>query len=117
MKLLVDECCEASLVQKLRKEGYDVTYVPEMEPGITDGEVLEEAFKENRVLVTDDKDFGELIFRLQLPAKGIILLRFGINEKQLKSSRLISALKKLGEKIEGNFVVIDKLKIRVSNIE
>ena len=64
MKFLADECCDRSLVEDLRKAGYDVRYVLESDPGASDDEVLALAFDEQRIIVTEDKDFGELVYRL-----------------------------------------------------
>ncbi|HET6528297.1 MAG TPA: DUF5615 family PIN-like protein [Balneolaceae bacterium] len=74
MKFLADECCDASLVKELRHAGHNVLYVMEYGPGSTDTEVLEKAFSERRVLITEDKDFGELVYRLKKPVTGVILL-------------------------------------------
>lgn len=62
MKFLVDECCDAELVLKLRSEGHNVLYVMELKPSATDKEILQKAYSENRILLTEDKDFGELVF-------------------------------------------------------
>ena len=70
MKFLADECCDASLVSALRIDGHDVSYVLEVSPGATDDEVLDWALSEHRVLLTEDKDFGELVHRLQRAAWG-----------------------------------------------
>lgn len=63
MKLLVDECFDIKLVKSLRDAGYDVAYIIELAPSITDREVLEIAYQQERILITEDKDFGELVFR------------------------------------------------------
>ena len=65
MRLLADEGVDAAIVARLRFDGYDVVYVAELSPGITDDAVLELANAEERILMTADKDFGELVFRLR----------------------------------------------------
>jgi len=75
VKLLADESVDCQIVQRLRKNGYTVQYVAEMEPGITDEVVLGLANQDADVLVTPDKDFGELVFRRRLLASGILLGR------------------------------------------
>lgn len=57
----------------LRNAGYDVIFVGDWKPSATDEEVLKKAEEEDRILITDDKDFGELVFRLGKPSKGVIL--------------------------------------------
>jgi len=75
MKFLVDECVGSSVAQWLKQNDYDVAYVGEDLAGITDAEVLKKALEEPRVLITSDKDFGELIFRKKESHFGLILLR------------------------------------------
>ncbi len=67
MRLLADECCDAGLVLALRADGHDVLYSAETSQGASDEEVLERAFADDRVLLTEDKDFGELAVRQRLP--------------------------------------------------
>ena len=64
MKFLIDESVEKPIVDWLRDQKYDVMYVAESSSGITDEEVIRFANSETRILITNDKDFGELIFRL-----------------------------------------------------
>ena len=113
MKLLADECCDAALVAALRSDGHDVFFVVESLRGATDDEVLRRADDEGRVLLTEDKDFGELVYRLKRPARGIILLRFDVVDCALKTPRLRSLLKDQPHQLPGAFVVIDKDKMRI----
>jgi len=71
MKFLVDECCDIRLVSSLREDGHDVLYVLERKPGVSDNEVLIQAYNEERILVTEDKDFGDLVYRLKKPSRRI----------------------------------------------
>jgi predicted nuclease of predicted toxin-antitoxin system len=63
VKLLCDEGVESQIVAHVRAAGHEVSYVAEMEPGISDDQVLASASEAGAVLVTNDKDFGELVFR------------------------------------------------------
>ena len=63
MNLLADESVDEQIVQRLRREGIDVSYVAEMEPGIPDELVLTRSNETDALLLTADKDFGELVFR------------------------------------------------------
>lgn len=64
MKLLADECCAARLVGALRDHGHDVLYAAETMQGKPDRSILRRAYDERRLLLTEDKDFGELVVRL-----------------------------------------------------
>jgi len=68
MKLLANENIPAALTRSLRAAGHNVNWVSEISPGITDTQVIELAIQQDRILVTFDKDFGELAFRRSLPA-------------------------------------------------
>jgi len=57
LNFFADECCDTGIVASLRKEGHDVLYVLEEEPGLQDEVVLQRAYVERRILLTEDKDF------------------------------------------------------------
>lgn len=63
MNLLADEGVDRPIVEKLRREGHTVAYIAEMSPGIDDDTILDQANVNNALLLTLDKDFGELVFR------------------------------------------------------
>ena len=72
MNLPADENIHGDLVAWMRSAGHDVVYVAESAAGLTDDQVLALANAEGRVLVTGDKDFGELVFRRRAATHGII---------------------------------------------
>ncbi len=112
MKLLADECCDALLVEGLRHDGHDVRYVTEFAPGEPDESILQQAAAQERILLTEDKDFGELVVRLGLPAYGIVLLRINPADSQAKLIRLRDVLKRHALRLPGCFVVVDRRKTR-----
>ncbi|HEX5872366.1 MAG TPA: DUF5615 family PIN-like protein [Longimicrobium sp.] len=71
MNFVCDEGVDRSIVVQLRSDGHDVVYIAELSPSIPDDEVLREANERAAVLVTADKDFGELVFRLGKLSTGI----------------------------------------------
>jgi predicted nuclease of predicted toxin-antitoxin system len=75
MKLLLDECCEPRLAATLRAAGHDVYYVLEADPGAADEAILSLSRAQGRILVTGDRDFGELAIRQGQSVPGLILLR------------------------------------------
>lgn len=74
MKFLVDRCAGVQLAEWLRTKGHDVEEARERTPDPGDSALLEWAVSENRILVTNDKDFGELVFRDQQPHAGLVRL-------------------------------------------
>ncbi len=73
MNLLADENIPSHLVRQLRGLGHDVRYAAELEPGLNDEEWLDAARHDDRTLITDDKDFGELVFRRRMLTCGVVL--------------------------------------------
>ena len=63
MRFLADENVERQLVAALRDAGHDVEYIAELAPGSADEEVLQRARRGSAVIITGDKDFGELVYR------------------------------------------------------
>jgi len=86
MKILADESVDKQIVEQLRKDGHEVDYVAESTPGISDPEVLNRANELNALLVTADKDFGELVFQqLWASSTGIVLLRLSGMSAEMKA--------------------------------
>lgn len=112
MNFLADECCDALLVAGLRSDGHDVLYVKEIAPGAGDDIVLQMAAGQQRVVLTEDKDFGELVVRFKLPAFGIVLLRISSVDSQAKLARLREVLFQESSRLPGSFTVIDEGKAR-----
>lgn len=75
MKFFADESVDRHIVERLRREGHRVWYVAEMDPGIPDDVVLALANQETALLLTADKDFGEIVFRQRLHTHGVVLIR------------------------------------------
>ena len=71
MKIVADEGIESKIVAILRENNFQVLYIAELFPSIPDEKVLEIALNEAAILLTKDKDFGELVFKQKLTHKGI----------------------------------------------
>lgn len=91
MRVLVDECAGPLVGRWLRDQGHEVFSVFDEARGISDEEVLNKAVSENRILITVDKDFGEMIYRERREHCGVILLRLS-DERALNKVRVISQL-------------------------
>lgn len=88
-------------------------YVAEMQPGIADTDVLAAANREGRPLVTADKDFGELVFRLRQVTTGVVLIRLAGLSVERKEDIVSAALREHGHEVTGNFSVISPGVVRV----
>jgi predicted nuclease of predicted toxin-antitoxin system len=93
-RFLLDQSADARLVPFLRSLGHDATRIgAEHRPGLSDVEVLAIASAERRILVTDDRDFGELVVRRALPHAGVIYVRLGDDaDLPLRMARLSQVL-------------------------
>ena len=78
MTFLADEGVDRQIVERLRLDGHEVSYVAEMAPGIMDEVVLRESRDSSSVLITADKDFGELVFRQRQASTGVLLVRLWV---------------------------------------
>lgn len=116
MNLVADECCDALLVNGLRSDGHDILYVKDIAPGTDDETVLQMAADQQRILWTEDKDFGELVVRLRLPAYGIVLLRMNPADSAAKLARSRYLLLHHAQRLPGSFVVLDETKIRFRSL-
>ena len=94
MRLLANENFPLDAVAALREAGHDVVWIREGSRGTSDDEILFHAQKENRIVVTFNKDFGELAFRSKLPAQsGVILFRITPNRRNISRKRLFRRLR------------------------
>lgn len=116
MKFLADECCDGDLVAALRADGYDIEYVPEIMSGSPDEDILDYAFQTERIVITEDKDFGELVYRLKLPSRGIVLIRIGSENNVQKTLLFREVISRYGDRLYGLFVTLETTKIRARNL-
>ncbi|MBI2735201.1 MAG: DUF5615 family PIN-like protein [Rhodospirillales bacterium] len=112
MRWLADECVAAALVVHLRRTGHDVSYVAEDEASASDTAIVMLAHDEERLLLTEDKDFGDLAFRLTMPVPGIVLLRLGGYDNVVKWARLEAAIHHFGSSLFGRLVVVEDKRFR-----
>ena len=75
MNFLADESVDRPVVERLRRDGHQVSYIAELGPGMPDDAVLNRANQEAALLLTADKDFGEMVFRQRLHMHGVVLIR------------------------------------------
>lgn len=93
-KFLADESVDFRIVKALREDHYEVEAIVEINPSIDNEQVLAIANELNAVLITEDKDFGELTYRLRKPNKGIILMRFRKEHIEVKIKKVKEVLEK-----------------------
>ena len=113
MKFLADESVDKQIVDCLRDEGYSVLYVAEIEPGISDDKVIQQANQESAILITADKDFGELVFRHGRIVCGVVLIRLAGLSLQHKAKMVEMTVKEHSAEIGQNFTVVSPGAVRI----
>jgi predicted nuclease of predicted toxin-antitoxin system len=113
MKYLADENVPRRIVEWLRSRGEEVLYASEQRAGEIDAEWLRQAEADGRLVVTSDKDFGELVFRDRLNLHGVVLLRLGTLGIDARLSRLEQTWSVVEANPSGSFIVISPQKVRV----
>jgi len=116
MRFLADENCDFTVVQALRTAGHDVLCVSEITPRAEDSEVIRLADNGKRILLTEDKDFGQLVYSHGQKTLGVIFLRFPISARRQISRAVINLVKQQGEKLAGCFVTVQPGRIRISHL-
>jgi predicted nuclease of predicted toxin-antitoxin system len=115
MKFLADESSAGPVVRMLREAGHDVVAIVEVSRGATDEQVLERALNAQRVLITEDRDFGELVYARGRSSAGVILVRFDNRARQAKPATVVEAVAKLGSRLHGAFTVIEAGRVRINS--
>lgn len=113
MRFMVDENVGPSVADWLAEQPHDVSSVYKDYRGESDTFVLEKAKLEQRILITNDKDFGEMVFREKRPHAGVIFLRLGDEQPSSKIVALQRLLERYPDQIAENFVVVTETTVRI----
>ncbi|KXB04634.1 hypothetical protein AKJ50_02190 [candidate division MSBL1 archaeon SCGC-AAA382A13] len=114
LKFLVDECTGAKVSDALSKDGFSAEYVGRIMKGARDERVLQKALEEEKILITNDKDFGEIIYRKGKPHAGVILLRLEKDFPEDRISTIRSIIEELDrETLNQKFIVASEKGVRV----
>ena len=106
MNFVADESVDRLIVERHRQDGHQVWDVAEMEPGISDDVVLDLANRQGALLLTADKDFGEIVFRQHRLSGGVVLVRLAGLSADRKASAVVTAITEVASKLPGAFTVI-----------
>lgn len=113
MRLLADEGVDKPIVDALRNEGFDVVYILETNRGVDDAFILRLADEDKRVLLTQDKDFGELVFRMQQAHYGVVLIRLEGHPPLIKAQIVSKIFVDYTDQLKEAFTVIQPNLIRI----
>ena len=113
MIFLADECVDQPIAQRLRQDGHEVVCISETEPSTPDDAVLSHANARRAVLITGDKDFGELVFRDGRAAYGVLLVRLAGLSPRTKAAIVSAAVRDRGREMPRAFTVVSPGLIRI----
>ncbi len=113
MRFLVDECTGPAVAKWLQRLHHDVFSVYDVARGLDDESIIEKANLGNYILITNDKDFGELVFRMRKPHKGVILLRLEDERSENKIAVLQQVLESYSDKLVNNFIIVTEKTVRI----
>jgi predicted nuclease of predicted toxin-antitoxin system len=114
VRLLADESVDRIVLDGLRHDGHALRAIRELQPGMPDDAVLELARREGLPLITEDKDFGELVFRERRASAGVILVRLAGVPRARKAEIVAAAFRRHGADFQNAFAVIGPHNVRIS---
>ena len=112
MRFLVDECTGPKVARWLSDQGHDVFSVFDEARGLDDNSIIQRAFEEDRILITNDKDFGEKVYRERHPHRGVIFLRLNDERAANKVDVLHRLLQDYPERLPNQFAVVTETRVR-----
>jgi len=112
MRFLVDECTGPAVARWLREQKHEVFSVYDEARGMDDDSVIQKAHLENWILITNDKDLGEKIYREGQPHRGVILLRLEDERAVVKIKTLQRLLQSHADQLPNQFVVVTETRVR-----
>ncbi|MBL7077156.1 MAG: DUF5615 family PIN-like protein [Kiritimatiellae bacterium] len=113
MRFLADESCDGHLVTALRVAGHDIESVADSHQGTDDATVIRLAVDQQRILLTEDKDFGQLVFAAGRGHTGVILLRYPFGAREHITQELVTLSEERADILTSAFVVIEPGRIRI----
>ena len=111
MRFLADESCDFSVVRALRSAKHDVVAIAEVSPRAEDDDVRERAVTDERILITEDKDFGQLVYASMRRTGGVIFIRFPRARRYLAVA-VLDLVRQRGERLVGTFTVVQPGRVR-----
>ena len=112
MRFLVDECTGPAVASWLRAQQHEVFSVYDEARGMRDADIIKKCANEDWILITNDKDFGEEVYRLRRPHRGVVLLRLQNVRASNKIAVLERLLKSHADRLRGQFVVVTETRVR-----
>lgn len=116
MRFIVDECTGPKVARWLREQGHEVFSVYDEARGMKDDSIIEKAFTESWILITNDKDFGEKVHKERRPHRGVVFLRLGDERAVNKIETLRQLLEGYANRLADHFVVVTETRVRFARV-
>ena len=116
MNIIVDESVDYYFVQQLRNNGFSVVSISERFASLSDEAIISLSLFPPSLIITEDKDFGELVFKNQVKIFGIVLMRYHKGELETVFQRLLALLQNHTRELMNSFSVINIKKTRIRKI-
>jgi predicted nuclease of predicted toxin-antitoxin system len=113
MRFLADETVSRVVIERLRADGQDIISVAETKPSAPDDEILNAAEADGRILITGDRDFGEMVVRQRLELRGVPLLELDRLTNAMRADAVAEVVSAHAERLDGNLVVVEPGRIRI----
>jgi predicted nuclease of predicted toxin-antitoxin system len=112
MRFLVDECTGPKVARWLREQGHEVFSVYDEARGMEDELIIQKASAENWILITNDKDFGEKVYKERRHHRGVVFLRLEDERASNKIETLLRLLESYADRLADQFVVVTETRVR-----
>jgi len=116
VRFVADESCDFNVVRGLRAAGHDVTAICERSPSLSDVKVAELTISENRVLLTEDRDFGEFVHAHDVKIGTVVYIRFPTRARSQLPSAVVDLVRQRGEALRGTFVTMKPGRYRIHRV-
>jgi predicted nuclease of predicted toxin-antitoxin system len=116
MRFLVDECTGPAVASWLHEQNYETFSVYEEARGMDDDVIIQKAFAENWILITNDKDFGKKVYRERCPHRGVVFLRLEDERAASKIETLQRLLAGYADQLADHFVVVTETQVRFARL-
>ncbi len=115
-KIIADECVHGEIAAFLREKEFQVDYISEISPGLSDFEIIKLVSNKSAILITEDSDFGEWVFVHDYKNIGVIFLRYKANELEEIKQAILKVILKYQKNLFKKFIVITGTKLRIREL-
>jgi hypothetical protein len=114
--MIADESVNKNLIIALREAGHSLLSIAEESAGLSDEKIVIKSLIPPRIIISEDKDFGELVYHPKVSVIGVILLRYSLQNFHIIKERLLTFFTEYIDNLKGKFVVITFNKTRIRTL-